>query len=103
MAPTYVSLGCLTGAQRLSPLRRLRPTSDVISHPIGTMQDALLSGSANPGIRGQHPHGPRGLNHKEEDVLDPQNPFSETGTSPPRRALALRVQMTPGSTIATGE
>jgi hypothetical protein len=36
-------------------------------------------------------------------MSNPQKPFSESGTSPPLKAKVLRVQITPGSTVATGE
>jgi len=36
-------------------------------------------------------------------MYDAQKPFSESGTSPPLRARVLKVVITPGSTVATGE
>jgi hypothetical protein len=34
-------------------------------------------------------------------MLKPQNPFSESGSSPPRRVLVTRVYLVPGSTVGT--
>jgi hypothetical protein len=35
--------------------------------------------------------------------MQPQKPFSESGTSPPRHVTLTRVQITPGCTVALGE
>jgi hypothetical protein len=50
--------------------------------------------------------GPNGRDSRQEGsrlMHDTQKAFSESGSSPPLKAKVIKVQITPGSTIATGE